>query len=382
MALTARDNARSGLLSHPRLADIEIGRDNNLNLIRFLLASLVILSHSYVLLGRFSDEPMQRWLGFNDLGGTAVLSFFFLSGYLIFKSALLSTPQRFVRARILRIFPALATVTLLCTFVLGPLVTQLGPLDYFTSLGTWRYLSTAVLMLGDMRLPGVFVHATEAVVNQPLWTLPGEWTMYMIMLCICAVVTLRRDRRLAPASRIAVAVALLYSLLLMPLPWAHALKWMAFAALGACCYLGRRWIPLSVPLMLALAATDIVTLLGIPVLGKALFPFALAYMLLVIGFHPALHFRAMHRVGDYSYGLYVYAWPFQQLFAPHCPTPMSLFLACYPITLTMAILSWHFIEAPSLKRKWGRRPSPEPALQPLDASTPDLGQLNFDKEDA
>ena len=34
-----------------RLSDVENGRDNNLNLVRFLLASLVILAHAYDLLG-------------------------------------------------------------------------------------------------------------------------------------------------------------------------------------------------------------------------------------------------------------------------------------------------------------------------------------------
>ena len=90
-----------------KLSDVERGRHNNLNLIRFALSSAVVLSHCYVILGLFKDEPMQKFLHFNDLGGTAVYSFFFLSGYLILKSSIRSSPEEFILSRVLRIFPAL-----------------------------------------------------------------------------------------------------------------------------------------------------------------------------------------------------------------------------------------------------------------------------------
>jgi peptidoglycan/LPS O-acetylase OafA/YrhL len=55
--------------------------------------------------------------------------------------------------------------------------------------------------------------------------------------------------------------------------------------------------------------------------------------------------------GDYSYGLYIYGYPSQQLLA-HFSVNHAGFsaylLASYALALGCAILSWHFIEQPAL----------------------------------
>jgi len=343
----------------PRLEIAERRRDNNLNFMRLCLATGVVFSHCFVLLDRFVDEPMQRWFAFYDLGGIAVLCFFFLSGYLIFKSALRTSPEQFGAARVLRLFPALCVATLICILVLGPAVTTLRIGDYFVQPATWRYLGTAVLQLGTMQLPGVFVGGT---VNQPLWTLSAEWLMYMAMLLVCFVATARAGR-LTTAGWIVTGGMLLFTATLLPvLPWGHVGHWMLFAACGAAAYSFRSWIPLSVPIMLALLTLDAAALLTIKPLGKALFLPIVAYSLLVIGFHPALQMRWPHRIGDYSYGVYILAWPFQQLMKPYAATPELLFFYSYPLALAAAVLSWHFVEAPSLRLKPGKPMPLEPRL--------------------
>jgi peptidoglycan/LPS O-acetylase OafA/YrhL len=99
---------------------------------------------------------------------------------------------------------------------------------------------------------------------------------------------------------------------------------------------------------------------------------AVAYIILVLAYHPKLYFAAFNRLGDYSYGLYIYAYPTQQWIASHNrgikATP--LFLLAYPCILAMAILSWRFIEKPMLKWKEsttriGRWWSPAPLLERL-----------------
>ncbi|HUB27190.1 MAG TPA: hypothetical protein VL992_17330, partial [Tepidisphaeraceae bacterium] len=58
--------------------------------------------------------------------------------------------------------------------------------------------------------------------------------------------------------------------------------------------------------------------------------------------------------GDFSYGIYLYAFPVQQLLVRYLPIarqPLVLtafgFLGC----LALAMLSWHFIEEPCLRLK-------------------------------
>ncbi|HEV2105558.1 MAG TPA: acyltransferase, partial [Candidatus Eisenbacteria bacterium] len=54
------------------------GRDNNITLIRFLAATLVLFSHSYPLSGT-AGEPLERFAGFS-LGHLGVDVFFVISG--------------------------------------------------------------------------------------------------------------------------------------------------------------------------------------------------------------------------------------------------------------------------------------------------------------
>jgi peptidoglycan/LPS O-acetylase OafA/YrhL len=79
----------------------------------------------------------------------------------------------------------------------------------------------------------------------------------------------------------------------------------------------------------------------------------LAYVLLTFALHPKLRFAAFNRIGDYSYGLYVYAFPIQQALV-HVQRdlgPIALFAAAFALTLLVAIASWHGMEKPALGLK-------------------------------
>lgn len=343
-----------------KLLDVEQGRDNNLNLIRFVLSSAVVLSHCYVILDRFRDEPMQRTFHFYDLGGIAVLAFFFLSGFLIFRSALRSDPTNFVRARALRIFPALTLAAIACALVLGPLATSLETSEYLSHSGTYRYLGTSLLFFGTGTLPGVFAGGN---VNQPLWTLSSEWVLYMVLMSVCFWGAQKAKKPMGTSWTVpAVAVALtVVGLYISPLPWGYAVRWFGFAGIGVLAYVFRRHITLSLPVMVALVAADAALLLLYPIPGKLLFIPALTYAILTIGFHPALRVPLPKLVGDYSYGVYIFAWPFQQLFAAHHTEPLALFWASYSCALLAAVLSWHLLEKRCLNLKYGRLPTRVPA---------------------
>ncbi|NDC64497.1 MAG: hypothetical protein EBZ59_11065, partial [Planctomycetia bacterium] len=89
------------------------------------------------------------------------------------------------------------------------------------------------------------------------------------------------------------------------------------------------------------------TKLGSPQ-GYRSFSFCLAYFLLVLAFHPSLRVPWSPRIGDYSYGTYLYGWPIQQVVAPFATTPLSMFLISYPLILCAAVASWHLVEKPAL----------------------------------
>jgi peptidoglycan/LPS O-acetylase OafA/YrhL len=338
-----------------RLGEVEKGRGNNLNLLRLLCASAVIFSHCFVLRGEYAREPMHAALGWGDLGETAVFCFFFISGYLILKSALSrSTPEEFIAARTLRIFPALMVAIMLCAFVLGPVASTLSVSDYFRDPLTRTFLRDAWLHRTQDALPGVFENnPIRNVVDGPIWTLPVEWTMYMVTLAACAIVRWKSSASRFTARSWAVLIAaLILTVQMFPLPWPTSWMWIACFLLGSACYPLRSTVPLSPPFAVAFLSLDLLCFHKLPFhLGAKLFPLALCYCLITFGYHPAAHVKSFHRLGDYSYGLYVFAWPLQQFLVNRTRGAISLFAATYVLALLAAVCSWHFIEKPCLALK-------------------------------
>jgi peptidoglycan/LPS O-acetylase OafA/YrhL len=69
-----------------------------------------------------------------------------------------------------------------------------------------------------------------------------------------------------------------------------------------------------------------------------------------------------NRIGDYSYGMYIYAFPVEQVGATLCKgcRPIERIAFSYPVTLFLAVLSWHFLEKRALSLRsimleWARR---------------------------
>jgi peptidoglycan/LPS O-acetylase OafA/YrhL len=82
------------------------------------------------------------------------------------------------------------------------------------------------------------------------------------------------------------------------------------------------------------------------------FPPTFIYLLFYLAYAtPPLNTDA--KVGDISYGIYIYAWPMQQLVAQLFPGQMPYFntLASSVLVITLAWLSWHYVEKPMLGYK-------------------------------
>ena len=340
------------------LGDVDKGRDNNLNLLRLLLASGVIMSHSWVSLGLLASEPVHNYLEFTDLGTIAVYGFFFISGYLILKSAIRwSGPDEFLASRFLRIFPGLIVSVILCVFVFGPAMTSLTLQDYLESPLTRSFLSEIWMHRMQHLLPGVCERYPLPSINAALWTLPGEWLMYIATMVACLAFRWRSLRTVSSNTWFAIFTVLLLTAQMMPLQWIFAFQWFRYFLLGSACYLFRKRLPLSIPGAMSAFALDVVSVHYNLKGSHLLFQVALSYLVITIGYHPAVYVQSMRVFGDYSYGLYIYGLPIQQLMLKHFSRPVPFFLTCYPLILLAAVLSWHYIEKPSLsmKRRLRRR---------------------------
>jgi peptidoglycan/LPS O-acetylase OafA/YrhL len=78
----------------------------------------------------------------------------------------------------------------------------------------------------------------------------------------------------------------------------------------------------------------------------------IAYLVFILAYHEKLQLP-IFRHADYSYGLYIYAFPLQQALAELDVTKnFSLYiLLCFLVILPFAIFSWHIVEKPSLRLK-------------------------------
>lgn len=85
----------------------------------------------------------------------------------------------------------------------------------------------------------------------------------------------------------------------------------------------------------------------------AVYQLTIAYVLFYLAYVPAGWLRKYNAAGDYSYGVYIYAFPVQQSVAALLPGVLVLLLTLIsiPVTLVLAALSWHWIEQRALRLK-------------------------------
>lgn len=348
--------------SRRSLDDFVGGRDNNFNLIRFIAASAVLFSHSFALSsGDRRSEPLSQSLGIT-FGTIAVDVFFLTSGFLITASLLArrNVPS-FAFARILRIYPALITAVVLTVAVIGLGFTSLAPTEFFSNPQTWAYLArNATLVTGVAHtLPGALEHNPwPHAVNASLWTLPYELAMYTLLALVwLAIASIRasHDRwfRLAVS-----AIALLAMLIVLgqfDVPAKNGIRLTAMFFTGASFYLFRQSIPMDARLF-ALSGLALVASTLDRAAFSVIYPLALPYAVFCAAYLPGGVLRQFNRLGDYSYGVYVYAFPVQQMLAASIVGITALPMLClsFTTTLMLAIGSWHFVEKRALRWKTGR----------------------------
>ncbi|WP_166404605.1 acyltransferase family protein [Labedella endophytica] len=325
---------------------------NNFDAVRIAAALAVIVGHSFELVG---IEPIPRVLNV-PLHSIGVFVFFAMSGYLI-SSSWLRRPVLgdYLRNRTLRIMPGLIVVTVASFAVLGPVMSSLSVADYLENPRSWRYLLNIVLR-PVFDLPGVFEDNPYAgSVNGSLWTLPIEFVCYLVFPLLLA---LGRARVFALVAFIVGAV-LVERLVADPLVfWGSSFQRAAnlavFFALGSLVAVAGRRLRLRLDVAVVLLAFQAVfSAMASPATTQwTLWP-VLTYSVLAFCTHSTPVIRRAARFGDLSYGLYIYAFPVQQVVVAVLP-PLGFVGNLVVVTLTttvLAWLSWHLVEKHALRLK-------------------------------
>lgn len=331
------------------------GRSNNMDLIRFIAALAVIVSHSFAIAG--FQEPK---VGTITLGFIGVAIFFALSGYLI--TASWNNHPRvsaFMGKRVLRIVPGLAGATFFTVFVIGLLFTSLPIKEYLFSRETIEYLNNFLVYGMSATLPGVFTqNPIPSTVNGSLWTLPYEFTAYFAISILGVSLLLRKAKMLVGIFAIIILMAYLvaalnlsFSVPIIGLQIEPLFKLFGYFFAGSVLYTLRARVPYSG--LLAVALICALFLLKDTYLLYVTSVLAISYLTIYIAYNKKLRAQNFGKYGDFSYGMYIYSFPIQQSIIASLPkaSPAAVFIIALPISLFMAAMSWHFIEAPALSLK-------------------------------
>lgn len=178
------------LLQHiMTVKDLLKRENNNLDLIRIILATAVIFGHTFYLNGndsRFWIDPVRYFVKFTYSGALAVKIFFFISGMVVTNSFIQNRkPIPFITARLFRILPGLFFVITCTAFIFCPFITTLPLKDYFANVGVYKYVVANYLLILRISIPGVFQHNFyPGNVNGSLWSLKYELGCYLTLLVL------------------------------------------------------------------------------------------------------------------------------------------------------------------------------------------------------
>ncbi|BFV58781.1 acyltransferase [Kitasatospora sp. CMC57] len=367
------------LLAAPPLADA-LGRENGFGLLRLVLALSVIFAHAMPLGFGSHDLGFPESRGQTNLGAIAVNGFFVLSGLLITRSGMRLDTGRFLWNRAIRILPAFWVCLLLTAFVVAPLVARhQGRLDGFWAHpeGPWQYLKANWgLGIDQWGISGLLDHNPHpGAFNGSVWSLAYEVFCYFVVAALAAIGVLRRRTRWAVAVMVAGLYAFLVSIAVdfehlrapqypptglpgwrLPLLGGLSLDMLVplvfMFGLGALAELYKDRLRINavaavvaLALFVGTARYGAFTVVGLP---------AFAYLLIWLA---ARMPRPLTKVGtkvDLSYGVYIYAFPIQQVLTLLAVnrhgytvyTGLSVLLS-----VVAALFSWFLVEKPALRLK-------------------------------
>jgi peptidoglycan/LPS O-acetylase OafA/YrhL len=346
-----------------RLSEHAKSRDNNFTLLRLLAALTVVLVHSGPILGLGSTEQGFLFAHIGRALGPIALDWLFVTSGFLVPASLFQRGDlnHFVWARALRLYPALWLCLPLTVLILAPLVSTLPAKDYYASKETWTYFWRGMTLFNGIRytLPGVFdANPLKGQFNGSLWTLPIELRMYAF--CVIGWVAFSwRPAWRAPALKIVAPVVALFLYVSILRHFSQGKDtnnvdvavFMFF--MGATLYFWRDRARLSWAGLVALPLLVVGAALIDRGLAFAVYLLCSALFLLHLAYLPGGKIRKVNDWGDFSYGIYIYAFPVQQTLALLFPkTPLwAMVLGSGATAWAIAWCSWRLVEKRAMAMK-------------------------------
>ncbi|SAB69671.1 acyltransferase 3 [Enterobacter hormaechei] len=325
--------------------------NNNLDLVRILLAISVIYGHGYFMVDNHgSRELLNQLFPFTYSGSLAVKVFFFISGMLVTNSLLKgSTATSFVISRFFRIMPAFVATIFITAFILGPILSTYDFGTYFSDPLLLDYIKSNPLTGVSYKLPGVFEsnHLSVAV-NGSLWTIPYEVRAYIGLLALYMIIGRNQKN-----------IATIISILIICIPIFDLNKYtfinfkgndfklvISCFSLGAIYAINQNKIPVNLHIPAGLFIMHY--FINDAMLSQTLFFFSACT--LCLWFSSLKHVKRIKVSNDISYGVYLWGFVVQQILASYLHDYGLVVNQALSIIITIAVgyISFIYIEKPSM----------------------------------
>lgn len=323
-------------------------RANGFDLMRHLAAMAVLISHHYAL----SKMAVPQFLGIFSYGAFAVLVFFAISGYLVTKSFYGSSSfWLYFERRIRRLFPGLIVCSAVMVIFLCGFMGQRSAVDYIFSQSAYNSFMSSVWMEGMVDI-NKFSHDYKYpnAINGSLWTLRYEFFCYLIIPV--ALIVARRSYKILWGVLVAGLAVQIYSAAgnstIVSL-WRLSLLMIPFVVGGLMFFTESLWRGKRLGFFMFILAVMFVIFSP---RGSYFQPFFYIFLsIIIVGLGLVLKDRIIAGRFDFSYGIYIYAFPIQQLMINEVSLGFytSMF-ASIIFTLLAAALSWYFVEKPFIRR--------------------------------
>jgi peptidoglycan/LPS O-acetylase OafA/YrhL len=301
---------------------------------------MVVYSHSYTLLP--SEDgffPFNRQI----FGTIAVNMFAFISGYYIFKSVKRSISWRdFFYKRFIRLFPQLF-VCIISTFFVFYYISDESFQSFLKHRETLYYLLN-IIFIGRYTIPIIFNdNYYPNVANGSLWVLRYLIVMYIVSWVIYKI-------QINQKTRMAITI---FSIILSLMVYLYLSGKSSVSFLVNISRIGFYYLVGYVSSMMEISLLKTKTFffllpsLFLVFAGFASVPITLFMVYVILAFNERLiNSHGVITIIDISYGVFIYAFPIQQLLLKYIyfKEGFSFFIASSILSILIAYMSYFFIE--------------------------------------
>lgn len=321
---------------------------NCFDLMRHVAAMAVLVSHHSAL----SKVAVPKFLGMVSYGNLSVTIFFAISGYLVTNSYYRSSSfWSYFEKRLRRLFPGLIVCSAIMVFGLCALLGKDSFFAYaFSARGAGSFINS--VWLEGFRDANGFTsdYIYPNAVNGSLWTLRYEFFSYILIPA--AIIFLKRG---APAIILILLASFAYQALYYS-GHVGAANAQRFTALLIPYCVGALMLYCAPVISgkrnaAAISAISILSLILMPKTPElsSVFNALIAVLTIIIGV--SFKDKIIGGKFDFSYGIYIYAFPAQQMMINL--TSLGFYQSMFAsaiVTTVIAAGSWYFVEKPFITR--------------------------------